>query len=501
MANDFGGLDGPGDFDVERLSDAELDDVVDRLLRAHPELIEDPPGHGAAASQPSAGVVRDPRTGIVTSGDDVAEPVEVTVGSVEIRPPQQPTSAPVAPAAQPTYAPTEVIPIARAQNKRGKPWATPRHLGIGAAAALLLIGGLFFALQGRNADDNSNVATMPEIESTITDPAADTPVAAAPTPTEPPAPPTLTPTPVTAAQPPPPPTEVPSDPEPTAEAATAVPVATATAAPTQDPTATSAPTAQPTAAPTVAPTATTTPTPEATVTPTVEATATPTPTPTADPVPEILVGSAVAAVGCPYNASYENGLVSIDAPVLGDSQTSITGSNVSGAAHVELRIRSVDEQLYWIGSSWQPTSQSIFVPASSSWVFDAPLPQGTYCIVARGRDSQNGGSDRGNTIAFTVGPNGAAPIASGGGAPNLVNLVLSPGNGATLYASADIRLRVAPETTSFQIFSGGTEVTIDPAILADLLAGNLVVNPLPAGEYLLVGTSATGTDTHVLSVR
>lgn len=70
-----------------------------------------------------------------------------------------------------------------------------------------------------------------------------------------------------------------------------------------------------------------------------------------------------------------------------------------------------------------------------------------------------------------------------------------------MYASGEIRIRVAAETTSFQITdSTGADVPPDPALLVELLAGTRIVVPLAAGDYTLGGARPGGTDTHVLQV-
>jgi len=529
------------DFDLDGYSDGELDDIVDRLLRSHPDLIPDPigdirlPGTAEAPAVVSASDLQVPE-------DLLPGPRQVTVAGVEIVPSSADSDAfaptevvPAAAAGGSNFAPTQAMPAAASANNstaeedvvsKRAAWMSPRHLGLGVAAAALMLGGLFAFVQGRGDQDGVDVSTNPETETPTSQPEFT------------PAPPTSTPTVVGSLLPPVEPddtTAAQATPSATAEPAVApTDVAEPTASPVPEPTALPDPTVSP--APTAAPSPTTEPeptpaiarpaasaTPEATATPEPSPTEVPSPTPapsptevpsptpdpsptaeatpTVTPEPEVLVGAEVASAGCAYNESYENGLVTIDNPSVGTTSTTIAGDNVASAAHVELRIFNPATGLYWIGSSWEPAAQSVFVPVSSSWSFNAPLPGGTYCVVARGRDSRNGGSNVGNTIAFTIDDNEAPAIVAGNGQPNPVNLILSPGNGATVYTDADIRMKLSGASTFRILDSSGTEVAIDPAIASELLAGTRMVVPLTPGEYTLEATNTSGgIDTHVLSV-
>lgn len=510
----------PGPLDG--FDEAALGELVDRLLTEDPSLIPEPDDQrrSAPASAPTPRPLVDPEVGehvqIIIDDGPATEPLVLITPESESQATQQ-------------------------WNRR---WLVAP---LGAAAALLVAMALYFA--GADEDDSLRVATDPEIEATVTvDSLAAAPTALelvdgdddgtdggdtddsdqddgqpSPAPLAPPAAdPTATPDPAAATG------AVSPDPDATPQATATpaglptpttspqpTPTATRSTAPAEDPTSADEPTTTatpsatpwiPAAAASATPTQTQTPTvtatATATATPTPSATSTPTPTPTPTATPTILVGADVATLGCAYNAGYENGLVGIDTPAFESAATVLSGPNLDGAAHVELRIRQVESNLYWTQSGWKPVAESLLVPVDASWSFSAPtLPAGSYCIIARGRTLSNGGTDRGNTIAFTVPENETPPITGISNETNTANLISAPANGSTVYSAADIRVKLNPDATTFRITSGGSDVAIDATTLANLLAGERVVIPLAPGTYVLESTSADGSsDTHLLRV-
>lgn len=277
-------------------------------------------------------------------------------------------------------------------------------------------------------------------------------------------------------------------------------VPTTTVVPTASPEPSSTSTATPEATPTpsVSPEPSLTPTPTSTL----EPSPTPSPTPTVLPTPEVFVGAEVQSIGCNYNDSYGGGSVGIDVPAFSEGQPMLGGQNLREAAHVELRIFQIEAGLSWDGTSWVPTFPSNFVPISGSWMFAVPeLPTGTYCIAAAGRNINNNGSQW-STIGFAIEADDIPPIVAGEGTRNTASLIRYPPNGSTVYSSSEIAIRLNDDANSFRILNNGTEVSLEGDVVAQLLSAERTLITLPPGSYVLESASNTGgIDVQVLTVR
>lgn len=257
---------------------------------------------------------------------------------------------------------------------------------------------------------------------------------------------------------------------------------------------TAAPTSAPAPATTVAP-----PTTTSTSTTTTTTTSTTTTTVALAPGVELtalVAGADVAGAGCTYNDGYIDGLVEIAEPMFDGTTVTLGGAN-RGAQHAEVRVRTAgDRPLYWHDGQWIKTAESNYVPLEEVWSLSVDLPDGDYCAVAWGRDRTNGGTNKGETIAFRIAGSEAAAIVESESIANTASLIAGPGNGSAFYTDQGIRIRLKEGIETFEIRQDGERIAIDPTQLEQLLGGDAVSFYLEPGAYEFEARRAGTFDVH-----
>lgn len=212
-------------------------------------------------------------------------------------------------------------------------------------------------------------------------------------------------------------------------------------------------------------------------------------------------GQDVTQIGCTHNETFEDGLVSIDSLGLQNSTVTLLGENTENAAHVELRIRQAGPDLYWTGDGWVSSAQSFFVPITDTWSYDIDLPDGNYCVIARGRARDNSSTDRGETIAFVVANSTVEPLVPSLAPTSNANLIVTQPNGAHIYEDANQYLWLEEEVETFELRRADDSVVdLAPETQAALLKGERVALQLEPGEYVMDARTADTFNVHYLTV-
>ena len=209
----------------------------------------------------------------------------------------------------------------------------------------------------------------------------------------------------------------------------------------------------------------------------------------------------VTQIGCTHNDTFDGGLVSIDEPAVRDSTVVVSGDNLENAAHVELRVRQTGSEQYWTGTEWDGAARSFFVPVADTWSYDLELPDGTYCVIARGRSRDNTAVDRGMTIAFTVTNSSVDALVDGPTPANNANLIITQPNGAHIYVDSPQYVWVRDDTETLEIRRADQSIVELPSETYEaLLAGERVALTLEPGEYIVDARSTDRFDVHHLTV-
>ena len=138
---------------------------------------------------------------------------------------------------------------------------------------------------------------------------------------------------------------------------------------------------------------------------------------------------------------------------------------------------------------------------TDTWSYDIELPDGNYCVIARGRARDNSSADRGETIAFIVANSSAEALVPSFAPTSNASLIVTQPNGAHIYEDANQYVWLEPEVEAFELRRADDSVVdLASETQAALLNGERVVLELEPGEYVLDARTADTFNVHYLTV-